>query len=137
MLEDASSYTGGAHGISFFITRNLVWEKEHLREVQVEELFLANSPWQKRLTELTVARLKLMQASYIVAEGEKAMPPEFWKRFAFSKDGLRFYFDPYAVGPYADGSFVALVKWSEVKEFLKKEKVEALFPGGLEHQVSK
>ncbi len=128
MLEDASSYAGGVHGISLFITRNLIWEKECLREVQVDELFLENSPWQKRLTEMTLARLKQMRARYIVAEGEKAMPPEFWKRFTFSKDGLRFYFDPYAVGPYADGSFVVLVKWSEVKELLKQEKVESLFP---------
>jgi Protein of unknown function (DUF3298) len=37
--------------------------------------------------------------------------------------GLTFHYPPYAVGPYADGEYVAFVPWEALKPFLTAEGV--------------
>jgi hypothetical protein len=42
--------------------------------------------------------------------------------------GLTFHYPPYAVGPYAEGGYVAFVSWEKLRPFLSPEGV-AIFGG--------
>jgi hypothetical protein len=48
---------------------------------------------------------------------------------AGKSSGLTFHYPPYAVGPYAEGEYVAFVPWEKLKPYLTPEGA-AIFGGG-------
>ncbi len=128
LLEQLDSYTGGAHGMTGFTVWNFLWDGKTLKKVEIDEFFRANSPWQQQLTDLTVKKLQKLQASWVVTNGSKVLAPDFWQRYTFAPDGLRFHFDPYEAGSYSEGSFTVLVRWDELESLLNQETLSRLLP---------
>jgi hypothetical protein len=73
------------------------------------------------------------------AEWYKSLEPKLLKIGAVTlapstvagrSSGLTFHYPPYAVGPYAEGEYVAFVRWESLKPYLTPEG-SAIFAGTL------
>lgn len=126
ILELHSEYTGGAHGNYALSGRTLIEENGSIRELELTDLFIPTSDWEKRLVELAVRDLRQQGATWIVNNPFDSDLSEKFSRvdlneFTLSATGIRFYFSPYHVGPYSDGVFSVLVPYSQVIDCISTE----------------
>lgn len=119
ILFDTYSYQGGAHPNTRFDTLMMTVEDGEFKEVQLKNVFIRPSEIEKTLSPLIVERL--------IAKGWANDQPDRRKRvftagdllyFTVSARGLTVYFEPYAIGAYAEGAFVVTVPWDDLKDVI-------------------
>ena len=116
------SYTGGAHGMTLFHALNLTPEGDKLAPVPLRALFADPAAGLKTLSEYLIADLKEQEAAWITDGQTTAFTFDELETFTVSAQGFTFYFEPYAVGPYAQGAFVTTVPFTEIAAHLKRER---------------
>lgn len=118
-------YSGGAHGNSGAHTLNLALSPEgNVSNANLSAFLAEGDESIAHLSTLLIADLKKQGASTVVDGGITAFTREELPAFTASRKGLTFYFDPYAVGPYAEGSFTVEIPWVALKEHAKQSLVE-------------
>jgi hypothetical protein len=137
------SNTGGAHPNSDVDT--ILWDKATGKRISVRPFFRETAdggPTLKALAKDVVAALKTEKSKRDIAEPAdmdwyKGIEPKLLKLGAVTltpstdpnkSSGLTFHFPPYAVGPYAEGNYVAFVPWDQLRPYLTTEGV-AIFGG--------
>jgi len=117
VLETVWFYTGGAHGNTSY--KGILWHRddEMFKPVPAEALFVENSGYLERISSMCIESLK-KQGAQNVLNGSLleliAIPP-----YVLSDTGLRFYFPPYTVGPYSQGSFIVDIPAEKVTDILQ------------------
>ncbi len=104
------SFTGGAHGMYSTEAYNFGYAAGATkpRQLKLADFFTDGAAASKRVNALLMTKLRATKAGGAeatwVLEGEvKAVDKALMENFVAEKDGLRWYFAPYAMGPFAAG----------------------------------
>ncbi|MGZ5871851.1 MAG: DUF3298 domain-containing protein [Bradyrhizobium sp.] len=128
--------TGGAHPNSDFDT--ILWDKAAKKRISIRPFFTEtadNGPTMNAMLKGVIASLKIEKkkrdaTDTATAESFKGLEPKLLKIGAVTlapsteagkSSGLTFHYSPYAVGPYAEGEYVAFVPWETLKPYLTPE----------------
>jgi hypothetical protein len=128
--------TGGAHPNSDVDT--ILWDKAAKKRISIRPFFnetADNGPTMNAMLKGVIASLKIEKkkrdaTDTATAESFKSLEPKLLKIGAVTlapstetgkSSGLTFHYSPYAVGPYAEGEYVAFVPWETLKPYLTPE----------------
>jgi hypothetical protein len=128
--------THGAHPNSDVNT--VVWDKAEGKRISIRPFFTEtadNGPAMKAMVQAVIASLKIEKKKRGAGETAtdewfKELAPSLLKIGAVTlapstdagkSSGLTFHYPPYAVGPYAEGEYVAFVPWETLKPYLTAE----------------
>ncbi len=128
--------SGGAHPNSEVNT--ILWDKTANKRISIRPFFIEtadNGPTMKAMVKAVIATLnsekkKRDTSETATAEWYKDLKPTLLKIGAVTlapsteggkSSGLTFHYPPYAVGPYAEGEYVAFVLWETLKPYLTPE----------------
>ena len=106
------SFTGGAHGMYDTRTYNFGYPETQGRPRQLElaDFFSDGAGAYTRVNALLLSQLRRTrhrdpEATWVVDGTVRTLDPAMLENFVAEADGLRWYFAPYSVGPYAAGEF--------------------------------
>ncbi|MFB9268784.1 RsiV family protein [Bradyrhizobium erythrophlei] len=136
VLRDDYVDTRGAHPNSDVNT--ILWDATDKKRISIRPFFTETSddgPTMKAMLKAVIASLNVEKrkrdaGETATAEWYKELKPTLLKigavTFAPStaagkSSGLTFHYPPYAVGPYAEGQYVAFVPWETLKPYLTPE----------------
>ena len=128
--------TGGAHPNSDL--NAILWDATAKRRISIRPFFAEtadNGPTMKAMRNGVIASLNIEKkkrdaTETATAEWYKGLEPKLLKIGAVTlapsteaskSSGLTFHYPPYAVGPYAEGEYVAFVPWETLKSYLTPE----------------
>jgi hypothetical protein len=131
--------TGGAHPNSDIDT--ILWDSTAKKRINIRPFFTEtadNGPTIKAMLKGVTASLNIEKkrrdaGDTATAEWYKSLEPGLLKIGAVTlapstepgkSSGLTFHYPPYAVGPYAEGEYVAFVPWETLKRYLTPEGVK-------------
>jgi uncharacterized protein DUF3298 len=131
--------TGGAHPNSDVDT--ILWDLTARKRISIHPFFtetVDDGPTMMAMLKGVIASLKTEKQKRDAAETANAewfrnLEPKLPKIGAVTlapstesgkSSGLTFHYPPYAVGPYAEGEYVAFVPWEVLKPFLTPEGVK-------------
>ncbi|HZE53288.1 MAG TPA: DUF3298 domain-containing protein [Bradyrhizobium sp.] len=131
--------TGGAHPNSDLNT--ILWDATAKRRISIRPFFAETAdsgPTMKAMRNGVIASLNIEKkkrdaTETATAEWYKGLEPKLLKIGAVTlapsteagkSSGLTFHYPPYAVGPYAEGEYVAFVPWESLKPYLTPEGVK-------------
>ncbi len=136
LLRDDYMNTRGAHPNSDVNT--ILWDKAEGKRISIRPFFTEtadNGPTMKAVVKAVIASLKAEKKKRDTSETAtdewfKSVEPKLLKIGAVTlapsteagkSSGLTFHYPPYAVGPYAEGEYVAFVPWETLKPYLTQE----------------
>ncbi|KWV57939.1 hypothetical protein AS156_37730 [Bradyrhizobium macuxiense] len=136
VLRDDYMDTHGAHPNSDVNT--VLWDATETKRISIRPFFgetAENGPTMKTMlkaiiTSLNAEKKKRGAGETATAEWYKDLKPTLLKIGAVTlapsteagkSSGLTFHYPPYAVGPYAEGQYVAFVPWETLKPYLSPE----------------
>jgi hypothetical protein len=128
--------THGAHPNSDVDT--ILWDTAAKKRISIRQFFTEtadNGPTMKAMLKAVIALLNVEKkkrdsSETATAEWYKGLEPKLLKIGAVTlapsteagkSSGLTFHYPPYAVGPYAEGQYVAFVPWEILKPYLTPE----------------
>jgi hypothetical protein len=128
--------TGGAHPNSDVNT--ILWDSTGKKRISIRPFFTEtadNGPTMTAMRKAVIAALNIEKkkrdtSDTATAEWYKSVEPKLLKIGAVTlassteagkSSGLTFHYPPYAVGPYAEGEYVAFVPWETLKPYLSTE----------------
>ena len=122
-------YTGGAHGNWSFHPLNYWWVEDEFREVSLADLFIDTEHWDEELDlliwegylELLAERVDAKYLDAIEREEEYLEGIHKDAPFHLSKEGIQFYYAPYALNSFAVGDFRILIPWAQMEGILAPE----------------
>ena len=112
------SYTGGAHGNTYFMSSNYLMAEEDSTLLNLQDLFKKSSDYIKVLSDLIIKDLKKQKAGWVINGEITSLKDDEIGPFALSPRGIQFAFAPYAVGPYSDGAFFVTIDYGQLKEII-------------------
>lgn len=118
MMHETYGYAGGAHGMTWYTPINLRLSSSGASRFGLDDVFLKGSGWEKKVSELIIADLKKQKAGWITRGEVTKVGVDLLDRFTVSPAGIDFYFGPYEMGCYAEGSYVSFLPWSALKGFV-------------------
>jgi hypothetical protein len=115
-----ATYSGGAHGMTNFLPFTFAHHPDGKpMRVQAKDLFLPGVDVQDVVSTEVIARLlNDPRATWIQDGTKREVSTDELEQFVVTPSGLSFLFDPYAVGPYAAGSFTVKVPFTELRPYL-------------------
>jgi hypothetical protein len=130
--------TGGAHPNSDVNT--ILWDAGAKKRISIRPFFTETAddgPTMKAMLKAVIASLNIEKkkrdtSDTATAEWYKDVEPKLLKIGAVTlapsteagkSSGLTIHYPPYAVGPYAEGQYVAFVPWESLKPYLTPEGV--------------
>ncbi len=143
ILRTEFTYSGGAHPNTQFET--LLWDEQLRKRISIRPFFTDLSDNSRTMVEIQNAVI----SSLIIEKKErgtyepkddswsKSIEPSLLKIGPVTLEpsteqgkssGLTFHYSPYAVGPYAEGSYTAFVPWRILRPYLTPEGI-AVFGG--------
>ncbi len=128
--------TNGAHPNSDVNT--ILWDKTDGKRISIRPFFAETAdsgPTMKAMLKGVIASLKVEKrkrdaGETATSEWFRDLQPSLLKIGAVTlapsteagkSSGLTFHYPPYAVGPYAEGGYVAFVPWETLKPYLSPE----------------
>jgi Protein of unknown function (DUF3298) len=126
--------TGGAHPNSDVDT--ILWDTAAKKRISIRPFFIETAddgPTMKAMLEGVIASLnieKKKRGGDETADWYKNLEAKLLKIGAVTlapstetgkSSGLTFHYPPYAIGPYAEGEYVAFVPWETLKPYLTPE----------------
>jgi hypothetical protein len=136
IVRDDYMDTHGAHPNTGVNT--ILWDKSESKRISIRPFFTEtadNGPTMIAIQKAIIASLKAEKkkrdsSETATAEWFKGLEPNLLKIGAVTlapsteggkSSGLTFDYPPYAVGPYAEGQYVAFVPWETLKPYLTPE----------------
>jgi hypothetical protein len=129
--------TGGAHPNSDVDT--ILWDTTARKRISIRPFFTEtadNGPTMTAMLKDVITSLNAEKTKHggggdtATADSYKSLEPKLLKIGAVTlapstktdkSSGLTFHYPPYAVGPYAEGEYVAFVPWESLKPYLTPE----------------
>lgn len=116
----------------------ILWDRTAQKRISIRPFFIEtadNGPTMQAILKAVIASLKIEKkkrdaTETATAEWFKGLEPKLLKIGAVTpapsttpgkSSGLTFHYPPYAVGPYAEGEYVAFVPWETLKPYLSPE----------------
>ena len=122
-------FTGGAHGMTQYSTLNLRLSPQGAPvPVKLGDLFSSQEQALAKLSELCIADLKKQKAGFVVDGMVDSLDWEMLSHFSLSPAGILFLFEPYAVAPYAEGTFDVLIPFDALTSVLKPDALQGIVP---------
>ncbi|MCC6694531.1 MAG: DUF3298 and DUF4163 domain-containing protein, partial [Candidatus Hydrogenedentes bacterium] len=115
------TYAGGAHGMTTYDCLNVDLSGEAPRSLGLEDLLVSPEIGLAKLSELCLADLKKQEASWVVDGTLASLGKDELAVITISPRGLTFYFEPYAVGSYAEGPYEVTLGFDVVSDVLKMD----------------
>lgn len=109
------SYTGGAHGNTYFASKNYWIKDGKVVQLKLSDLFLPDSNFINSLSELCINDLKKQKAGWVTGGEVRRFKEEDLGIFVLSPAGLVFAFAPYVVGSYAEGPYFVNIPFTELE----------------------
>ena len=109
------SYTGGAHGNTFYISSNYWIKEEKAMLLDLPDLFTPKSNYIKVISDFCMRDLRKQEAGWVLNGELKELKAEDLKAFVISPGGVTFAFAPYMVGPYVEGPYFVTVGFRDIK----------------------
>jgi hypothetical protein len=136
LLRNDYMDTHGAHPNSDVNT--ILWDKAENKRISIRPFFTEtadNGATMKAMVKAVIASLRIEKKKRDTSETAtdewfKGVEPSLLKIGAVTlapsteagkSSGLTFHYPPYAVGPYAEGEYVAYVPWETLKPYLTAE----------------
>jgi hypothetical protein len=136
ILRNDYTNTGGVHPNSNVNT--ILWDQAAKKRLSIRPFFTEtadNGPTLKAMLKAVIASLDVEKkkrdaSETATAEWYEELKPTLLKIGAVTlapsteagkSSGLTFHYPPYAVGPYAEGEYVAFVPWETLKPYLSRE----------------
>ena len=136
LLRNDYMDTHGAHPNSDVNT--ILWDKTENKRISIRPFFTEtadNGPTMKAMVKAVIASLRIEKKKRDTTETAtdewfKGVEPSLVKIGAVTlapsteaskSSGLTFHYPPYAVGPYAEGEYIAHVPWETLKPYLTAE----------------
>ena len=118
LLETVFYYTGGAHPNTVY--RSLTFHRtgKEVTRLGLKDLFLPDAAYLPVLLAEVNRKLLARHAAWI-EDGTVKLTERDLGVFNLTGRGLEFTFDPYAVGPYAQGKFAVTVPYEQLTGLLK------------------
>ena len=115
------AFTGGAHGMTFFLPYNFASVNGKPKELKFVDVFKPGT--REQVSDRILAKLAGVERALWVANGQVTrIDASQLDRFVIGKLGVKFMFDRYELGPYSSGDFTVTLLWSEIED--------VLLPGG-------
>jgi len=114
-------FTGGTHGNRGYSSKNFSIKQGKAVPLELKNLFVANSPYLKVLSDFCIKELRKQEASSVVDGKIESLNEDNLSVFTLEPSGIRFVFAPYQVGSYAEGSFFVIVPYKELQKYLKPD----------------
>lgn len=114
LLVTFDYFTGGAHPNSHSESLLVEASGADVLLVGLEELFAPDADWLSAVVTGVLGDLAAQKADAVISGEITDLTVEDLSTFTLGPDGLSFHFDPYAVGPYVQGSFTATLGYGEV-----------------------
>lgn len=127
LVGEVYSYTGGAHGNTYYISSNYSIKEGKADLLKLSQLFNSGSDYLKVLSKYCINDLLLKKAGWIENGEITSFKEDELGVFAITPEGLKFAFAPYAVGPYAQGSFFVTVPFEEIKGIIDQDGALGIF----------
>ncbi len=112
------SYTGGAHGNTYFVSSNYAINDKDSKLLKLSDLFKKDSGYVKLLSEYIIKDLKKQKAGWVINGEIKSLKEEEIGPFALTPTGIRFAFAPYAVGSYAEGAYFVSLSYESLQSVI-------------------
>jgi hypothetical protein len=142
VLRSDYTNTGGAHPNSDVNT--ILWDRTAAKRISIRPFFTETADGGATLQAVAAAIVVALKAEK-KARGADASDTDWIRHIepkllkigavtlapsteAGKSSGLSFHYPPYAVGPYAEGGYVAVVPWEQLKPYLTPDGV-AIFGG--------
>jgi len=126
---------GAAHPNS--VTRTLNFRFDPLKQIELQDVFEPSTPYLEALSEYCVIELHSLQPSRWhdpiqraedlkirqdkwIATGTAPVAANF-QNFVFVNEGMKFFFDAYQVGSYAEGRYEVFVPFNYLKSMLSDQ----------------
>ncbi len=120
MEETIYLFTGGAHGNIGLTSHNFMIEEAGLRILELRDMFAARVDFLTPLNQLILADLGRQNAAWVVDGAVTQLTEQDLQVFTVTPLGLNFLFEPYLMGPYAQGSFEVLVPFQSLPELINE-----------------
>lgn len=114
LLTTRYAFTGGAHGEYTYLARSWQLGAPAPRRLTLSGLFRPGSDFMGRLGPLVLADLRRQGADWVVQGQVRQLTERDLALFSLTPAGLAFTFPPYAMGPYVQGAFTAVVPYADV-----------------------
>lgn len=108
------SYTGGAHGNTYFVSSNYWIKDGDTILLKLRDLFKKDSKYEKILSDYIINELRKKGAGWVVNGEIKTLKTDEMGPFAISPRGIQFAFAPYAVGSYAEGAYFVTISFENL-----------------------
>lgn len=122
-LESSSyQFTGGAHGMTYYTAANYQLQSGKYTLIRLEDLFAPKSGYIAALSQLILDDLRNKGAMWVTTGKVTRLEAPDLDNFTITPRGLTFFFDPYEMGPYAQGGINATIPYSSLLPYLKPVK---------------
>ncbi len=118
ILENIYVYTGGAHPNTGFAVHNLLLEANGVRRLELQDMFRRGVNYSSLLSPLILDELRQQDAAWVLDGSVSFLAHSDLSQFTISPVGMTFYFEPYAVGPYVQGSFQVTLAFETLLELI-------------------
>ena len=115
---EVTEFSGGAHGNTWFQTRNVWIGREGAQVLALADLFLQESRWRMEVSRQVLAQLVETEAQWILAGEIVVADEELLQDWSLTEAGIVFDFAPYAVSSYSAGSFQVRINYGDLKGLL-------------------
>ncbi len=119
---DSYQYNGGAHGMTILTPLNFGLVKGRARLLNLGDFFQPNTPYRALVETRIFAKLRKDPNAMWVRDGSvKKLETSQFNNFSVERDGLRWLFNQYEMGPYAVGQFEVKLSLQELGPNFRRE----------------
>ena len=93
--------------------------EDAVRLLTLEALFAPGSGWEELLSSRLLEELERLGAAWVEDGSITELGEAELATFTLGPRGLTFHFDPYMVGPYAQGGFAVTIGYAELQPFAR------------------
>ena len=111
----------GAHGA--YLLNTFTFNLESGQQITLQDIFDPNTDYLTALSKMALQKLREQPDSYDEYMASVGVTPkeENFAAFAPEPEGLRLFFSPYQVAPWAYGMPEVLIKWDELQNVLRAQ----------------
>ena len=127
LSEALYAYTGGAHGNTGLMGYTFGLIDGKVRTLKLKDFFLEDADYLAVLSPFVLEALRAQEAQWVLDGDIDGLGKDDLSVVTLSPTGLTFGFEPYAMGPYAQGTFFVTVPFETLKPIIDSEGLLARF----------
>lgn len=118
---ETSVFEGGAHPNLTYTCVNVGMKNGQPTRLRIADVIRSGPDARKALDTLVLAKLRERKASQVLDGDIETLSDALLDNFIVTPSAMTFLFAPYAVGSYAEGSFIVKVPFDELAAILDPE----------------